>query len=322
MNRTLLPLQEPFRGFSRALFSTWLYLRRFNLLFDAGEGVATNLLNRVFGIKRIFLSHGHVDHIAGLVNLVNIRNLGAGDQTAELTIYFPKHNILIERIQNYLSQTQNELSFPLLWKPLEADEKIELDPKRGKTFLKTFRTIHSQKQLSLGFNIIETRRKLKDEYHGKNQDEINHAIWSLGKENVAEPFEQTIFSYGGDSRPIDPNMVKGSLLLCHESTYLRPEDDERNFQQHSILSEVIELATKADVKTLLLFHLSLRYTLDEIRQAIIKEIENKKIAYKIIFLYGDRLCDPLEPQSYRRFSRPVEEEDTSEFPVDLKEEGN
>ncbi|MBF0406809.1 MAG: MBL fold metallo-hydrolase [Candidatus Riflebacteria bacterium] len=294
MSRLILPMQEPFKGFSRALFSTWIYLRRFNLLFDAGEGVATSLLNRVFGIRKIFLSHGHIDHIAGLVNLVNIRNLGAGDQTAGLDIYYPKNNILIERVQNYLSLTQSELSFNLKWKPLDVEEKIELDQKRGKTFIKTFRTMHSHKQLSLGYNIVEFRRRLKAEFVGKSQEEINKAIWSSGKDNVSESFEQIIFTYGGDSRPIDHNMFKDSLLLCHESTYLHPDDDERNFQQHSILSEVMETAQKGRVKNLLLFHLSLRYSVDDVKQMIIREINKKQPDYKIIFLYGDRIFDPLD----------------------------
>ncbi|MFZ2955324.1 MAG: MBL fold metallo-hydrolase [Candidatus Ozemobacteraceae bacterium] len=320
MKPSPLPMQEQLRGFSRALFSTWLYHRRFNILFDAGEGVSTSLLNRVFGIRKIFLSHGHADHIAGLVNLINIRNLGAGDQTAELTIYYPRQNALIELLKQYLAQTQHELSFNLLWKALDADERIELDPKKGKTYLKTFRTQHSHKQLSLGFNIFETRRKLRSEFAGKPQEEINQAIWQLGKDKVAEPFDQIIFTYGGDSRPIQPALVQGSLLLCHECTYLRIEDDERNFQQHSILADVIEIARQADVKTLLLFHLSLRYSFDEIRETLSDVARRQKLPFKIIVLHGDRLFDPTEALS-RRKPRNEEDEAAAEFPVTFREEG-
>ncbi|MBF0501572.1 MAG: MBL fold metallo-hydrolase [Candidatus Riflebacteria bacterium] len=315
-----LPFQEQLRGFSRALFSTWLYHRRFNLLFDAGEGVATSLLNRVFGIRKILLSHGHADHIAGLTNLINIRNLGAGDQTAELTIYYPRNNALVELIRNYLSQTQNELSFNLIWKALDADERIDLDQKNGKTYLKTFRTQHSQKQLSLGFNIIESRRRLLPEYSGKSQEEINQAIWKVGKDAVAEPFDQIIFTYGGDSRPIQPALVRGTLLLCHECTYLCIDDDERNFQQHSILSDVLETARQAEVKVLLLFHLSLRYSLDEIRETIGEAARRMKLPFRIFILHGDRLFDPLDTYS-RRKNRNDEDEAAAEFPVHFREEG-
>ena len=68
----------------------------------------------------------------------------------------------------------------------------------------------------------------------------------------------------GNSLNIDPNEIKDSLFLCHEATYLSQEDDERDFQQHSFLEEVLINTKEANVETLLLIHTSLRYNLDEI----------------------------------------------------------
>ncbi len=308
MNRPTFPLQDQLKGFSRALFSTWLYHRRFNILFDAGEGVATNLLNRVFGIRKVFLSHGHADHIAGLVNLINIRNLGAGDQTAPLVIHYPRNNTLLDIMKNYLAQTQSELSFDLIWKPIEAGERIEIDDKRGKIFLRTFRTQHSHKQLSLGFNIIEMRRRLKPEFVGLSQAEINSAIWKVGKEQVAELFEQTIFTYGGDSRPISPDSVRGSHFLCHECTYMKTEDDERNFQQHSVLDEVLDTVIAAEAKAALLFHVSLRYTSEEVRNAVLQACRRKGCEARVLVLFGDRFLDPLGSGFRSRADRDSQEE--------------
>ncbi len=300
MTTPQFPLQDQLRGFSRALFSTWLYHRRFNILFDAGEGVSTSLLNRVFGIRRVFLSHGHADHIAGLINLINIRNLGAGDQTASLQIYFPRDNKLIEYVTDYLTRTQKDLSFKLEWVPLDADEKIVLDDQKSKIFMRTFKTRHSQRQLSLGYNIIELRRRLKPEFVGLSQREINETIWAKGKAEVAEEVEKIIFSYGGDSRPIEPERVFESLFLCHECTYLNLEDDERNFQQHSYLDEVLEMAKAAKVETLLLFHTSLRYNLDELRKKLEEGIARQKPGCRILVLYGDSIFDTASSQSWRR----------------------
>ncbi len=288
MPRAPFPLQDQLRGFSRALFSTWLYHRRFNVLFDAGEGISTSLLNRVFGIRKVFLSHGHADHIAGLINLVNIRNLGAGDQTTELEIWHPQGNPLIEIVKGYLAQTQSELSFPLRWRSLEPGQTVALEDRRGKTHLRAFRTQHSQKQLSLGFNILEGRSRLRPEFAGRPQHEINQAIWSQGKDHVVERFEQIIFTYGGDSRPINPEAVADSLFLCHECTYLQREDDERNFHQHSILDEVLETAAAARVKTLLLFHLSLRYSQEEVRSVLNQTLRRTPRDFQVVYLYGDR----------------------------------
>lgn len=303
MTTPQFPLQDQLCGFSRALFSTWLYHRRFNILFDAGEGVATSLCNRVFGIRRVFLSHGHADHIAGLVNLLNIRNLGAGDQTASLKIYIPKNNKLIEFMMDYLARTQKALSFELEWIPIDADEDVMLDDQRNKVFLRTFKTKHSQRQLSLGYNIIEKRRRLKPEYEALSQREINQIVWTKGKEEIATEYEKIIFSYGGDSRPINPDLVRESLFLCHESTYMSSDDDERNFQQHSILDEVLEMAKQANVETLLLFHTSLRYNLDELREKINAAKARIEPGCQVLVLCANNIIDTANEGSWRRKMR-------------------
>lgn len=299
MNTPQFPLQDQLKGFSRALFSTWLYHKRFNILFDCGEGVATALQNKVFGIRRVFLSHGHADHIAGLVNLLNIRNLGAGDQTAPLQIYYPNNNKLLEFMLDYLTRTQKDLSFPLEWIPMEPGQRFKLDDQKGYIYLETFETKHSQRQLSLGYNIIETRRCLKPEYVGLTQSQLNNVIWEKGKDEIAENVEKIIFSFGGDSRPINPQAVKNTLFLCHEATYMAKEDDERDFQQHSFLEEVLENAREANAETLLLMHTSLRYNLEEIFEKITEAKQKLGINYKIILLYGDYFFDTDVPLSRR-----------------------
>lgn len=299
MNTPQFPLQDQLKGFSRALFSTWLYHKRFNVLFDCGEGVATALQNKVFGIRRVFLSHGHADHIAGLVNLLNIRNLGAGDQTAPLQIYYPNNNKLLEFMLDYLTRTQKDLSFPLEWIPMEPGQRFKLDDQKGYIYLETFETKHSQRQLSLGYNIIETRRCLKPEYVGLTQSQLNNVIWEKGKDEIAENVEKIIFSFGGDSRPINPQAVKNTLFLCHEATYMAKEDDERDFQQHSFLEEVLENAREANAETLLLMHTSLRYNLEEIFEKITEAKQKLGINYKIILLYGDYFFDTDVPLSRR-----------------------
>ena len=303
MNSPLFPLQDQLKGFSRALFSTWLYHKRFNILFDCGEGVATALQNRVFGIRRIFLSHGHADHIAGLVNLLNIRNLGAGDQTAPLQIYYPNNNKLLEFMIDYLVRTQKDLSFPLTWIPIEPNQSFRLEDQKGYIYINSFETKHSQRQPSLGYNIVETRRRLKPAYVGLSQSELNKIVWEKGKDEIAEEFQKIIFSFAGDSRPINPDEVKDSLFLCHEATYLTKEDDDRNFQQHSILEEVLVTAKEANVETLLIMHTSLRYNLEDIYNAVI-EIKNRlQLNYKIVILYGDNFIDTdvslLRKRNYR-----------------------
>lgn len=69
---------------------------------------------------------------------------------------------------------------------------------------------------------------------------------------------QYLFSYGGDSVPLNPNLVRGTEVLLHEATFV--EELDRKEYKHSTVWEAIEVAKRAGVqKELILFHLSSRY---------------------------------------------------------------
>src|SRR4051812_40945568 len=71
-------------GYSTALFATWYFIEDYRLLFDAGDGVASSLLQKSRKIDHIFLSHADRDHLTGLLRL---NELIARDGLPNL--YFP-----------------------------------------------------------------------------------------------------------------------------------------------------------------------------------------------------------------------------------------
>ncbi|MFP4646415.1 MAG: MBL fold metallo-hydrolase, partial [Candidatus Acetothermia bacterium] len=113
-------------SYSKALYSNWLYYSPDNMLFDAGEGVSSIMGNKSFAVERVLLSHGHADHIAGLIGLVNIRNNAMGDKAKPLTVYYPKDNFHISELMNYLHRTNSNLSYQLEWKPLEPGDVVQV----------------------------------------------------------------------------------------------------------------------------------------------------------------------------------------------------
>jgi ribonuclease Z len=221
--------------YSKALYSTWLFYSPDRLLFDAGEGASSVLGNKAFAVRRVFLSHGHADHIAGLVGLVNIR-------------------------------TNRRLSYPLEWVPLDAGDRVELVGGQTPRYVEAFPTVHVHNEKSLGYNVVETRHRLRQDLAGATQAEIVARVRAQGKGAVTEHYDQKLFSYGGDSVALRPAYVADTEVLCHDTTFLDEED--RKEYKHATLAEAIQVAREARVKKeLVCFHISSRY------KAKVREIE-------------------------------------------------
>ncbi|MEW5826384.1 MAG: MBL fold metallo-hydrolase [Candidatus Bipolaricaulota bacterium] len=244
--------------YSKALYSSWLFYSPDRLLFDAGEGASSVLGNKAFAIERVLISHGHADHIAGLVGLVNIRNNAMGDKEKGLTIYYPRDNVLVLELMAFLARTNRRLSYPLDWVPLVAGERVPLCGGSAPRFIEAFPTIHVHNERSLGYNILEARHRLKPDLVGLSQQEIVERVRADGREAVSEVYEQKLFSYGGDSVPLKPAHIADTEVLCHDTTFLDEED--RKEYKHATLGEAIRVAQEARVKReLLCFHISSRY---------------------------------------------------------------
>ncbi|MCD6495358.1 MBL fold metallo-hydrolase, partial [Candidatus Bipolaricaulota bacterium] len=214
--------------------------------------------NKAFAIKRVFLSHGHADHIAGLVSLVNIRNNAMGDKEKKLIIYYPKENYLISEMSNFIGRTNRHLNYQLEWVPLEAGDRIELISGQLPRYIEAFPTVHTYSETSLGYNIVEVRHRLKSELAGASQKEIMEMIKSQGREAISETYNQRLFSYGGDSVPIKPEYIADTEVLCHDTTFLDEED--RKEYKHATMAEAIDVACRAGVKKeLICLHISSRY---------------------------------------------------------------
>ncbi|MCS7217287.1 MAG: MBL fold metallo-hydrolase [Candidatus Bipolaricaulota bacterium] len=244
--------------YSKALYSTWVYYSPDRILFDCGEGVSSYLENRVFAIKHVFLSHGHADHISGLMGLLNVRNNAMGDQEKELRVYYPAGSFFVSELITYFARTNRNLQYELEWVPLQPGDRVPLLAGRHPRYIEAFATVHARGEPSLGYNVCEVRRRLRPEYRDLPQEEIVALVRAGKKEEISETYVQYLFSYGGDSVPLSPQLVRGTEILLHEATFLSELD--RKEYKHSTVWEAIEVAKRAGVqKELILFHLSSRY---------------------------------------------------------------
>lgn len=271
-----MQIQDILEGYSKAIYSTWFYYKPDHLLFDAGEGVATSLENRVFGIQRVFLSHGHLDHISGIPTILNIRMAGLGDKTKPLEIFYPKDDRYVELLRDHLTRTMYGVSYELEWKPLLPGDQLPLTGTgcHGR-YIEVFQTSHSAGRMTLGYNILERRRRLKKEYQGLQGLEIRELIQKEGRNQLEEEYSKKLFSYVGDTVPIDPKMVSDTDFLLHEATFALEED--RKEYVHSSIGEAIRVASESHARALLLYHFSSRYDSSLIFERIRKAAREQHI---------------------------------------------
>lgn len=254
-------------GYSTALFSTWYFIEELGLLFDAGDGVAANLLQKSRKIKHIFVSHPDRDHITGLLQ---IRQLNAREGGYPF-VYYPKDSGSFPAMDGFMSKfdphTQENI-----WTPLDQHQDTFI--KNG-ILVRSIRNEHIEAPLeiikSLSFDVIEVKQKLKAAFKDCSKQELQAIRLEKGNAFITEEKKQSILSYSGDTPVRDFDRWKNSKILIHEATFLDHSvktNKGRKKNEHSVLEEVIEMVAASKVEQLILGHFSSRYSKEQIEQAV------------------------------------------------------
>ena len=259
------------------------------MLFDCGEGTQRQLIEAKISpmkITKIFISHFHGDHILGLGGL--IQSLGFRGREKDLDIYGPKG---LQRIINAISNFGYfQINYNLNIHEIDDGTIIETE----EYVVECAKVEHNIP--SYAYSIREKKKPL---FLRKKAEELGIPPGPLyGKLHKGEEveFEGRIIkpeqvlgeakkgkkiSYSGDTRPCEEmiRLARDSDILIHESTY-EAEDHQRAVDNaHSTSVEAAEIAKEAEVKELVLTHISTRYTSDEnIKSEAQKVFKNTKVA--------------------------------------------
>jgi len=281
------------RGYSKAMYSTWFQYKPARILFDAGEGVSSAMENFIFGIEAVFLSHGHYDHIGGIGGIIHSRASARGDKEKPLKVYYPRGDAMIGLLREYLGRISGNVKYDLEWIPVDAGQEISLGSGRDRGLLTPFPVSHSPRTVNLGYRLFERRTRLKPALVGLAQDEIAKISKEQGPAAVTEEYDQTLIAYCGDSAPVNPAEVRGSEVLMHEATFI--DETDRANEAHSTVGEALRVALAADVKSLVLMHISTRYPKREIESRIRKIAHARKFDRPLAMVMARYITPILGP---------------------------
>ncbi|MFH8119599.1 MAG: ribonuclease Z [Candidatus Aenigmatarchaeota archaeon] len=249
-------------------------------LFDCAEGTQRQMMKYKISygkVKGIFISHLHPDHILGIPGLVyTLKMIGRKE---ELLIFGPKGTK--KRIENLIG---NEVDFVKINE--FEDENFEYKVEDARFY--NFRTNHTNNSFGYVFEENAKRRFNKEKCKELGIKgtmfrflEENGFIEKDGKEikidevTYIKPGRK--ISYTGDTYYCEEivEKVKNSDLLFHEATFMEKDREEAERDKHSTVLDAARIAKMANVKKLILFHISNRYkNMNEILEEGKKEFEN------------------------------------------------
>lgn len=240
------------------------------MLLDCGEGTQRQMLIagiNFMDIDKIFITHWHADHFAGLIPLIQTMNLERRQKP--LYIFAPEAERFVSDIIdlgyfglkfeveavnlpyegdeiNKIFETEDYemLSIPVMHTvpsvafAIKEKEKWNIDPKKIKKL-----------KLKPGSWMKKLKEKGEAEYNGKKIKLKDVASGSSGLKVV----------YTGDTKPCKTveKISENADLLIHDGTFLEIEDAKG--KHHADVSQAAKIAKAAKVKQLILTHISRRY---------------------------------------------------------------
>lgn len=256
----------PYRvqGLSIAGEQTAIQIPELDICFDIGLCPRPALAS-----PYVALSHGHMDHAAGLAYYYSQRQfqgMGAGTVICHSGLEQPIHNMMGAWVDLEGQRT------PYNVVPLEPDGELKI---KNNVYLRAFDTVHTS--TSLGYVVVERRSKLRPELADRPQEEL------VKLKNEGHPITQTmeipLVCFTGDTMwgdHFDRPDVLGAKILITECTFLEPgHRDRASVGRHLHLDDIIRLLDRSNAESVVLTHLSRRSNLGTIRQQIDEQIPSR-----------------------------------------------
>ena len=263
-------------GYSVAGEETVVAMPQLDVCFDIGKAP-----NQIISINHILLTHGHMDHAAGIAYYLSHRNF-SGQSPG--TILAPKNLLgpMREIIDAWSRLDGNKVPANLVG--VKAGDEYQIKPN---LFTRVFPTKHSKG--SVGYTVLEKRKKIKPEYAKLTGPQIVE----LKKQGIEidYPLEIPIVTYLGDTQNVDFSQLKyisESKILIAECTFYETDHSGRaEAGRHMHITEFAELIEKLQNEHIVITHTTQRTSMREIRRILKEAIPAEKYD-KMILLMANR----------------------------------
>ena len=262
-------------GYSVAGEETVVAMPQLDVCFDIGKAP-----DQIISINNVLLSHGHMDHAAGFAYYLSQRNfcgLPAGTVLAPQNLLGP----MTEIIDAWGRLDGNKVPGNLIG--VKAGDEYQIKPN---LFVRVFPTKHGSG--SVGYSVIEKRKKLRSEYSQLTGPQIVE----LKKQGIQidYPLEVPIVTYIGDTQYVDfsqLNYIVESKILIAECTFYETNHTGRaEAGKHMHINEFAQLIEKLQNEHIIIAHTTQRTPMREIRE-ILKGALSPEIYEKTILLMAN-----------------------------------
>lgn len=262
----------------RGLSSAVVLYREHRFMIDCGEGTQRQLLKSGLGFRRInkiLITHSHLDHILGLGGLIS--TFGRWEMIPEVEIFAGK--AALNRIQALMEVVFGPGKMPLRVTYRQVKPGIVMEDEHFTLFAvpvihrgpdcygyvfqeKSKRPFLNEKAEEIGVPFGPERKQLVS---GKPIT-LENGRTVYPEEVLGPPVPGTKLVFIGDAGST-ANLVEVSReadALVIESTYLEKERELAEAFGHLTAAQAAELAAEANVRQLILTHISRRYRASEV----------------------------------------------------------
>jgi len=247
----------PIEGVSIAGHESFYKLPGFRTLLEFGRAP-----DDVVGYANVCVTHGHLDHIAGLAHFASRRRL---QELPAARVFVPAEAAGPVAKWIEACETLENIEYRLEIVPSRPGDRVQLRNDLELTVLPGRHRVPT-----VGYLFSEVRQKLRDEFAGLSGEEI--ARLRAEGTAVTRREEVPLLAYPGDcgAEIFDaaPQILSARLLLL-ECSFLLPEDRERAREYaHIHVDDLVERAALFRNEAVVLTHFSQRYRPEEIREAL------------------------------------------------------